>query len=242
MTSQPPSSSHRKHRRSRHRSPASRALRFLGLGQSRGRVLLLLLAVAVVAIASAVAITTPPEVAPGSSASPNASPSATTVANASPTARPTASSTLPSVATPTPAVTPTPAPVGIVAKRIRIERLSIDLPIVEGDGIDAPMNKAAHYPDTGWPGGGINIYLYGHAQTNMFLTLWDAKVGDQVLLDLANGTTRTYVVTTVLPRVPWDAMQYVEATAPERLTLQTSTSYGPTQPRFIVIADPVPAS
>jgi LPXTG-site transpeptidase (sortase) family protein len=131
--------------------------------------------------------------------------------------------------------------VGIVAKQIHIDRLQINLPIVEGDGIDAPMNKAAHYPDTGWPGGGINIYIYGHAQANMFLTLWDARVGDQVVLDLADGTTGTYVVTTVMPSVPWDAMQYVEPTAPERLTLQTSTSYGPTKPRFIVIAEPVPA-
>ena len=64
-----------------------------------------------------------------------------------------------------------------------IERLGIDLTIVEGDGIDAPIGKAAHYPGTGWPGGGTNIYIYGHAQEGMFLSLWDAKKGDEVVLD-----------------------------------------------------------
>jgi LPXTG-site transpeptidase (sortase) family protein len=143
-----------------------------------------------------------------------------------------------------PTVTPSDAPVtpppGIVARRIRISRLGINLQIVEGDGTEAPMGKAAHYPGTGWPGGGVNIYLYAHAQTGMFLTLWDAKVGDDVFLDLKDGTTRHYVVTVVIPKVPWDALKYVAATAPERLTLQTSTSYTPTAPRFIVLAEPVP--
>jgi hypothetical protein len=45
-------------------------------------------------------------------------------------------------------------------------------------------------------------------------------------------------VTQVLPKVPWDAVEYVEPTATEQLTLQTSTSYYSTAPRFIVIAVP----
>ena len=102
------------------------------------------------------------------------------------------------------------------------------------------MNKAAHYPATGWPGGGINIYIYAHAQTGMFLTLWDAKVGDEVILDLVDGTTRRYLVTEVTGKVPWNALQYLAATPPERLTLQTSTSYTASAPRWIVIAEPAP--
>ena len=161
-------------------------------------------------------------------------------ASFTPTPRPTPTGTLPGIATPTPAVTASPRPEGIVAKRIRIPRLGIDLSIVEGDGTDAPMRKAAHYPGTGWPDGGTNIYLYGHAQTGMFLALWDAKVGDEVLLDLKDGTARRYIVTQVLPKVPWNAMEYVAPTPTEQLTLQTSTSYHPTSPRFIVIAVPAP--
>jgi len=126
------------------------------------------------------------------------------------------------------------------ARRIRIERLGIDLRVIEGDGVDAPIGKAAHYPGTAWPGGGSNIYIYGHAREGMFLSLWEARVGDVVELDLADGTTRAYVVAKVLPKVPWDAVRYLRPTAGEQLTLQTSTSYHPTSPRFIVIARPAP--
>jgi sortase A len=139
-----------------------------------------------------------------------------------------------------PTDSPTPAP-GIVAKRIRIARLNIDLPIVEGDGIDAPMNKAAHYPDTAWPDEGSNIYIYAHAQKGMFLSLWDVAVGDEVLLDLVDGTTRTYRVSEIFPKAAWDAMYFLDPTPAEQLTLQTSTSYHATSPRFVVIARPASA-
>jgi LPXTG-site transpeptidase (sortase) family protein len=127
---------------------------------------------------------------------------------------------------------------GIRAVRIQIARLNIDLKIVDGDGIDAPIGKAAHYPGSGWPNGGTNIYIYAHARTGMFLSLWDARVGDAALLTLADGTQRTYVIDSVLPKVPWNALEYVRPTAIEQLTLQTSTSYYSTAPRFIVIAHP----
>ena len=129
---------------------------------------------------------------------------------------------------------------GTQANRIKIDRLGIDLAIIQGDGIDAPIGKAAHYPSSAWPGGGSNIYIYGHARTGMFIRLWDALVGDTVQLGLVDGTSRTYVVTKVLPTVPWDAVQYLEPTPTEQLTLQTSTSYYPTAPRFVVIALPAP--
>jgi len=143
------------------------------------------------------------------------------------------------------ATTPTATPgdslgVGIRAKRIHIDRLKINLAIIEGDGIDAPIGKAAHFPSSGWPDGGTNIYIYGHARTGMFLSLWDAQKGDIIVLDLVDGTSRTYVVTKVLPKVPWDAVQYLDPTPTEQLTLQTSTSYYATAPRFIVIAVPQP--
>ncbi len=159
------------------------------------------------------------------------------------TPRPTIATSFPPVATDSPTPTPTPSPTpnrGIKAKRIEIARLGIDLKIVEGDGIDAPIGKAAHYPGTGWPGGGTNIYIYGHARTGMFLPLWDAKVGDEVVLTLVDGTQRTYVVAKVIPKVPWNAVKYLGATPTEQLTLQTSTSYYPTAPRFIAIAYPTP--
>ncbi|MEW6224428.1 MAG: sortase [Chloroflexota bacterium] len=143
--------------------------------------------------------------------------------------------------TATPSASPTASAAGEVkATRIRIERLDINLRIIEGDGIDAPIGKVAHYPGTAWPGGGSNIYIYGHAREGMFLSLWEARVGDVVELDLVDGTKRAYLVDRVLPKVPWDAVKYLRPTETEQLTLQTSTSYHPTSPRFIVIAHPAP--
>jgi LPXTG-site transpeptidase (sortase) family protein len=139
-----------------------------------------------------------------------------------------------------PATSTAGATTSIVAERIRIERLDIDLKIIDGDGVDAPIGKVAHYPGTAWPGDGSNIYIYGHAREGMFINLWKAKVGDVIELDLVDGTTRTYLVDEVLPKVPWDAVKYLRPTETEQLTLQTSTSYHPTSPRFIVIASPTP--
>lgn len=136
-----------------------------------------------------------------------------------------------------PSVSPAIGP-GTRANRIKIARLGIDLAVVEGDGLDAPIGKAAHYPGSAWPGGGSNIYIYGHARVGMFLPLWQIRMGDSVVLDLVDGTSRTYVVTKVLPKVPYDAVTYLAPTPMEQLTLQTSTSYYPTAPRFVVIAVP----
>ena len=153
------------------------------------------------------------------------------------TGSPTSSATSSATAPPSPAPT---VGVGIRADRITIARLGIDLAIIEGDGIDAPIGKAAHYPGSAWPRAGSNIYIYGHAREGMFINLWQTRVGDTIELDLVDGTSRAYVVTKVLPRVPYDAVQYVRPTATEQLTVQTSTSYYPTAPRFIVIAVPSP--
>jgi LPXTG-site transpeptidase (sortase) family protein len=144
----------------------------------------------------------------------------------------------PPIATDPPSPVPSATPTGIIATRILIARLGINLQIVAGDGLDAPLGKAAHYPGTAWPGGGSNIYIYGHARVGMFLSLWQARVGDEVVLTLADGTTRTYVVSKVLPKVPWNDVSYLNPTPTEQLTLQTSTSYYATAPRFVVIALP----
>jgi len=148
---------------------------------------------------------------------------------------PTTPSTSPASSVP---LSPAPARVGVEATRIRIDRLSIDLPIIEGDGIDAPLFKAAHYPGTAWPRGGSNIYIYGHAQERMFLSLWQARVGDEVVLDLIDGSEAVYVVAQVIPEARWNDLSLLEPTPLEQLTLQTSTSDTETAPRFVVIAQP----
>lgn len=159
---------------------------------------------------------------------------------AAPTERATPSSSAVPPST-EPTVSISPPPVGqSVAKRIRIPRLQIDLPVIEGDGIDAPLDAAAHYPGTAWPGGGSNIYIYAHARDGLFINLWDAREGDEVLLDTVDGRTVTYIVDEIRPRTPWNAVELLEPSDQERLTLQTSTSYTATAPRFVVIALPGP--
>ncbi len=132
------------------------------------------------------------------------------------------------------------SPTADTVDRVRIERLGINLPIVEGDGIDAPLDSAAHFPESGWPGDGTNIYLYAHARNGLFGRLTEAQVGDRVVLSMADGSEHAYEVAKILPAAPWDAMEYVAVTPTEQLTLQTSTSESVTDPRFIVIAYPAP--
>jgi LPXTG-site transpeptidase (sortase) family protein len=219
-------------RRHRHRTPPLRRLvRAVDEGRGHARAAVLAwVAVLILGIGALVAI--------GGGTPSDAVAIVTASVSPSPSAGLSGGPTLPVIPTPGALVTPSPRPVGIVARRIRIPRLEIDLRIIEGDGVDAPMGKAAHYPGTGWPDSGSNVYIYAHAQTGMFLTLWDAKVGDEIFLDLADDTTRRFVVTDVRPRVKWNAMEYLDPTPTEQLTLQTSTSYTATAPRFIVIAVP----
>lgn len=134
-----------------------------------------------------------------------------------------------------------PIPMGY---RIQIPRIGIDLAIAEGDvtrDIDqqkTPEGFAFHLPGTSIPGLGSNTYLYAHARTGMFLALWNARPGDQVFISTPDLRALKYVVTEVHPRVPPTDISWVEATAGERLTLQTSTGPNPSDPRFVVVAVP----
>ena len=135
----------------------------------------------------------------------------------------------------------TPIPAGY---RVQIPRLGIDLPVAEGDlarDIDqqkTPENAAFHLPGTAIPGQGSNTYLYAHARAGMFLTLWNAKVGDEIFLSTPDLRVLKYVVTEVRPRVAPDDVSWVQPTPGERLTLQTSTGPNPADPRFVVVAVP----
>lgn len=145
---------------------------------------------------------------------------------------------------PSPSPSPTPLPPIPDGYRVRIPRLAIELDIREGDiERDAvqqktPENFAFHLPGTGLPGGGLNSYLYAHARVGMFLSLWNARLGDVVWIDTPGGAALKYVVTEVHPRVAPSDLSWTEPTPPERLTLQTSTGPSPGDPRFVVIALP----
>lgn len=177
---------------------------------------------------------------PASGSPTPAQPSATRASASGTTAppRPALATTPPASPSAAPASAPASRGPGLVAARIQIPRLDIDLPIVEGDGITAPMGVAAHFPGTAWPDAGSNTYLYGHAQEGMFLRLWDARLGDEILLTLVDGSTRCFRVDEIRPETPWNDISVLLPTPDERLTLQTSTSFTPTAPRFVVVALP----
>ena len=164
-------------------------------------------------------------------------PPAVAAVTASPLASPT---TLGPSASPT----ATPAPTIPPGYRIKIARLAIDLPIAEGDIerdtvlLQTPDNFAFHFPGTAIPGDGGNSYIYAHARRGMFLSLWSARVGDEVTIVASDGRERRYVVSEVHPRVEPADVSWAQPTTTERLTLQTSTGPNPGDPRFVVIALP----
>ena len=155
-----------------------------------------------------------------------------------------------SVATSIPNAVPTAAhststatsAIRVVATALRVPALGIDLPIYEGDGTNATIGKAAHYPGTAWPGGGTLIYIYAHARDGMFIALWDARPGELIILDLANGSSADYIVTRIDPNVAWNDMSVLRPTSTEILRLQTCTGNGLTVPRYIVEAVPSDAA
>lgn len=143
----------------------------------------------------------------------------------------------------------TPKPVTIAGSRIAVPRLGIDLPLElgeiardvprEGFAGATPENVAFVFPSSRLPGEGGNTYIYAHARTGMFLSLWGAKLGDEVVIYRPDdGARRSYRVALIAPRVnPTDA-HWLDPNGDERLTLQTSTGPNPGDPRFIVVAYP----
>jgi hypothetical protein len=72
----------------------------------------------------------------------------------------------------------------------------------------------------------------------MFLSLWNARVGDVVLIRTPDGRSLRYVVSEIHPRVPPSEVTWAAPSPPDRLTLQTSTGPDPGDPRFVVVALP----
>ena len=149
----------------------------------------------------------------------------------------------PTLSAASPSAVPTigPIPEGY---RIEMPRLGIDLPIAEGDVErdvvvqKTPENFAFHFPGTAIPGTFGNSYIYAHARQGMFLSLWNARIGDQVSITTPAGAQIKFVVTEVHPKVPPADTSWLQPSGDERLTLQTSTGPNREDPRFVVIAAP----
>jgi len=149
-------------------------------------------------------------------------------------------------ASPTPDAAPIAAPAALADLHLVVPRLGIDLPLAPGvldrdvpDGRSAgntPEHVALLFPGTSVPGTPGNAYIYAHARRGMFLSLWNIKVGDDVLVRSKTGETYRYVVTQIAPRVAPADVSWLVPDGPERLTLQTSTGPAPGDPRFIAVA------
>ena len=125
--------------------------------------------------------------------------------------------------------------------RVQIPRLGIDLPIAEGDVVrdidqqKTPENYAFHLPGTSIPGGGSNTYLYAHARTGMFLTLWNARPGDEVLISTPDLKVLRYVIVEVRPRVAPDDVSVAQATARERGTKRLGRRFSASRQAWVAI-------
>jgi len=160
---------------------------------------------------------------------------------ASRTPTPTSLPVARSVAAPEPS--PNVIPLG-QGWRIRIARIGIDLPLKDGDPARdialqrTPDGAAYRLAGSSLPGTPGNSYLYGHARWSQFLNLWYTHLDDLIVIS-GPGTTLSYRVAEIHPRVATDDITYLLPTPEERLTLQTSSGPNADDPRFVVIAVPV---
>jgi LPXTG-site transpeptidase (sortase) family protein len=136
-------------------------------------------------------------------------------------------------------VSATPSPVlGREGLRIRVPELSVDLPIVEGDGYNAPLYKAAHYPGSAWPGDGGRTVIYAHARPGMFGPLFKARVGEHIVITSPNGSTHTYVIGQYFSRWPITNLSWLRPGDHEEIVLVTCTTYNYNDPRIVAVGEP----
>lgn len=131
--------------------------------------------------------------------------------------------------------------------RIAMPRLRIDLPLELGEierdtprdsyAGATPEHAAFVLPGSALLGRGGNTYVYAHARPGMFLALWQARIGDEVVV-YGNGAERRYRLAVIAAQVSPGDISWLDPGAPERVTLQTSTGPRPEDPRFLAVAYP----
>jgi LPXTG-site transpeptidase (sortase) family protein len=135
---------------------------------------------------------------------------------------------------------PTPTLVSHDGMRVKVPEVGINLPIVEGDGYNAPLFEAVHYPGTKWPGEGGRSVFYAHARTGMFGPLFGARVGQHIQIAGPDGSVRTYAISQYFRRWPVTDLSWLRPTDHEEVVLITCTTYSYNDPRIIAVGEPVP--
>jgi LPXTG-site transpeptidase (sortase) family protein len=136
-------------------------------------------------------------------------------------------------------IAPTPTPVSHDGLRVEVPELGINLPIVDGDGYNAPLYKAAHYPGTKWPGEGGRSVFYAHARAGMFGPLFGGRVGEHVQIANPDGSVRTYAISQYFSHWPVTDLSWLRPTDHEEVVLITCTTYNYNDPRIIAVGEPV---
>src|ERR1700682_1580768 len=92
-------------------------------------------------------------------------------------------------------VTPRTTPgVWIDGMRIKVPALAIDLPVVPGDGVNAPLYKAALDRRLAVPGEHKRALIYAHPRPGMFESLSRAAVGQKIEIARRGAPPLRYVI------------------------------------------------
>ena len=135
------------------------------------------------------------------------------------------------------AAIPIPTPGPRQASRIVIEAISVDAPVVEGDGWEELKMGAGHRIGSANPGERGNMVISGHNDVygEIFRYLEDVSIGDEVVV-YAGDTPHSYVVVAKMVVEPTE-VSLLEPTPNSTLTLITCHPYMIDTHRLAVIAE-----
>jgi hypothetical protein len=202
-------------------------------------------------------------------ARPTPSPTPTATTEATPTNEPSASAST----SPSPEPTPTPLPPDVTAVQLEVPAVGINVLVFEptneqqcafppSDGayLLCRTDAADNLLPSRQPGHNANAFVFAHALNSLFKPLWNAWIGDEVLVLMSDDTVLRYVVTEVRPNVacpdpdaaphpnPPLALQihptcgaaafWTTDTDYERLTLQTSQGFNRNWGELVIVAEP----
>ena len=147
------------------------------------------------------------------------------------------------IISPGPSPSASPSPFALTAPpdgmRIQSPELGIDLPVVPGDGYNAPLYKAVLSPFLANPGSGSRSMIYAHARAGMFGPLFNTRVGEHINILRPGQPTLQYVIAQYYGHWPIDDLSVLQPLNKEQLVLVTCTTYNLNDPRQVVIANPV---
>jgi sortase A len=118
---------------------------------------------------------------------------------------------------------------------LKIERLRIETPVFNGTDELILNRGAGRIIGTGRPGAGGNMGISGH-RDGFFRALKDIRIGDSIVLDLADGRSETFVVDEIQIVTP-DNVDILMPRAAPSVTLVTCYPFyfiGSAPKRFIV--------